>query len=275
MLAQGVHLGRPLDRQDVVQRAHERQRELRARETPEVREPHAVEAAQDGRRDDDTPERRGHGRRRSELRELKLDQLRVRVHDRVVFRGDGRKRVVPRLGPGPRAEDGQIDVRRDARVVREESNLGSSPVALQQKPRVDVFPAPHVSFAHPVSLPRRAAVLERVVHRERVLFFLAVHPLRVKRVPVGKLRRRQRAHHDFTVETLEQTGPVAGFGGTRPAESHEVVERVLVPQIVFGFDQPHPLLRQRAAAASAPEPHHADVHRRVADVQLQALVVEA
>ena len=195
-----------------------------------------------------------------------------------MFRGDGRKRVVLRVGPGPLFENGQVHVRWDPRVVRQESDAIVGPVApvtSQQKPRVDVFPAPHVRFAHPVSLPRRAAVLERVVHGERVLFFGAVHPLRVKRVPVGKLRRRQRAHHDFTFETLEQTRPVAWrFGGTRVTESHQVVERVLVPQIVVGFDQPHPLLRQQTGAFRAPEPHHADVHRRVADVQLQALVVE-
>ena len=63
-----------LHRHDVVQRAHERELELRPREPSEMREPHAIEPAEKRREDENAVERASDRRRRARLAKLRLHE---------------------------------------------------------------------------------------------------------------------------------------------------------------------------------------------------------
>mmetsp|Transcript_13587 Transcript_13587/g.57525 ORF Transcript_13587/g.57525 Transcript_13587/m.57525 type:complete len:226 (-) Transcript_13587:929-1606(-) len=201
---------------DVVHRAHERQGERGSREPAVVREPHAVQAAQD----------RGQHQRPAQLlgnRGGCLDLLNLERHERVVLSHDflvhgfnRGERVVLRFRPGPLREHREVH-RLGAgypRGVRHEH-------ALFRKLRIAVkvvdllVPEPRVGLASPVPFTRRPAKLKRVVHRVRLQTHPRVQPLRVERVPVAELRDGQRPHrHSAAERGIRQSGSVGRIRAT-------------------------------------------------------------
>ena len=187
-------------------------------------------------------------------------------HQRIIARLERGERIVARRGVTSRAEQVQIHAGGDFGRVREEPTNVARAVGGVEISRGGVS-QPRVRLAHPVPFPRRPPELKRVVHRVRIQTNLRVRALDVERVSVAELRDGKDAHANASAVPERDPRPV-GRLAARATLADQIVKRVLVPHVVVRLDASDPRLGDGAGTLRASEPHHPDVHRRVARVEL-------